>query len=102
MSLTVDNVHLEYGVVYEYDSTAGIKCNVVEKMIEPKGFFSLTAKVRAILGTRDRALNKATETLPHPHLKTCKELYAFPFSWQLIQLLLPTSITQYVYSLPCY
>lgn len=45
VSLTVDNVHLEYGVVYEYDSTAGIKCNVVEKMIEPKGFFSLTAKV---------------------------------------------------------
>ena len=30
VSLTVDNVHLEYGVVYEYDSTAGIKCNVVE------------------------------------------------------------------------
>lgn len=45
VSLTVDNVHLEYGVVYEYDSTAGVKCNVVEKMIEPKGFFSLTAKV---------------------------------------------------------
>jgi hypothetical protein len=45
VSLTVDNVHLEYGVVYEYDSTAGIKCNVLEKMIEPKGFFSLTAKV---------------------------------------------------------
>lgn len=66
VSLTVDNVHLEYGVVYEYDSTAGIKCNVVEKMIEPKGFFSLTAKVRAILGTRDRALNKATETHPPP------------------------------------
>lgn len=49
VSLTVDNVHLEYGVVYEYDSTAGIKCNVVEKMIEPKGFFSLTAKVCVIL-----------------------------------------------------
>lgn len=45
VSLTVDNVHLEYGVVYEYDSTAGIKCHVLEKMIEPKGFFSLTAKV---------------------------------------------------------
>ncbi|CAH6777291.1 unknown_gene_17741 [Phodopus roborovskii] len=45
VSLTVDNVHLEYGVVYEYDSTAGTKCHVVEKMVEPKGFFSLTAKV---------------------------------------------------------
>lgn len=45
VSLTVDNVHLEYGVMYEYDSTAGIKCHVLEKMVEPKGFFSLTAKV---------------------------------------------------------
>uniref|UniRef100_A0A665W7B3 Phosphatidylinositol-3,4,5-trisphosphate-dependent Rac exchange factor 2 n=1 Tax=Echeneis naucrates TaxID=173247 RepID=A0A665W7B3_ECHNA len=45
VSLTVDNVHLEYGVVYDYDSTAGIKCHVLEKMVEPKGFFSLTAKV---------------------------------------------------------
>ena len=45
VSLTVDNVHLEYGVVYEYDSTAGIKCHVLDKMVEPKGFFSLTAKV---------------------------------------------------------
>lgn len=45
VSLTVDNVHLEYGVIYEYDSTAGIKCHVVEKMVEPKGFFSLSAKV---------------------------------------------------------
>lgn len=45
VSLTVDNVHLQYGVMYEYDSTAGIKCHVLEKMVEPKGFFSLTAKV---------------------------------------------------------
>jgi len=45
VSMTVDNVHLEYGVMYEYDSTAGIKCHVLEKMVEPKGFFSLTAKV---------------------------------------------------------
>ncbi|PIO08883.1 hypothetical protein AB205_0203880, partial [Aquarana catesbeiana] len=48
VSLTVDNVHLEYGVIYEYDSTAGIKCHVVEKMVEPKGFFSLSAKVRDV------------------------------------------------------
>ena len=51
VSLTVDNVHLEYGVVYEYDSTAGIKCHVLEKMVEPKGFFSLTAKVFISPGT---------------------------------------------------
>lgn len=45
VSMTVDNVHLEHGVVYEYVSTAGVKCHVVEKMVEPKGCFSLTAKV---------------------------------------------------------
>ncbi|KAM9308556.1 phosphatidylinositol 3,4,5-trisphosphate-dependent Rac exchanger 2 protein [Gastrophryne carolinensis] len=53
VSLTVDNVHLEYGVIYEYDSTAGIKCHVVEKMVEPKGFFSLSAKVLDALAKSD-------------------------------------------------
>ncbi|KAF3835872.1 hypothetical protein F7725_028430 [Dissostichus mawsoni] len=51
VSLTVDNVQLEYGVMYEYDSTAGIKCHVLEKMVEPKGFFSLTAKMCARLSS---------------------------------------------------
>lgn len=54
VSLTVDNVHLEYGVIYEYDSTAGIKCHVLEKMVEPKGFFSLTAKVFCRLSGFDK------------------------------------------------
>lgn len=45
VSLTVDNVHLEHGVVYEYVSTAGVKSHVLEKIVEPKGCFSLTAKV---------------------------------------------------------
>uniref|UniRef100_A0AAQ5ZKJ8 Phosphatidylinositol 3,4,5-trisphosphate-dependent Rac exchanger 1 protein n=1 Tax=Amphiprion ocellaris TaxID=80972 RepID=A0AAQ5ZKJ8_AMPOC len=45
VGLTVDNVHLEHGVVYEYVSTAGIKSHVLEKMVEPKGCFSLTAKI---------------------------------------------------------
>lgn len=45
VSLTVDNVHLEHGVVYEYVSTAGVKCHVLEKIVEPRGCFSLTAKV---------------------------------------------------------
>lgn len=45
VSMTVDNVHLEHGVVYEYVSTAGIKSHVLEKMVAPKGCFSLTAKV---------------------------------------------------------
>uniref|UniRef100_A0A4W3GFW6 Phosphatidylinositol-3,4,5-trisphosphate dependent Rac exchange factor 2 n=1 Tax=Callorhinchus milii TaxID=7868 RepID=A0A4W3GFW6_CALMI len=53
VSLTVDNVHLEYGVVYEYDSTAGTKCRVLEKMSEPKGFFSLTAKILESLAKND-------------------------------------------------
>uniref|UniRef100_A0A8C6LD17 Phosphatidylinositol 3,4,5-trisphosphate-dependent Rac exchanger 2 protein n=1 Tax=Nothobranchius furzeri TaxID=105023 RepID=A0A8C6LD17_NOTFU len=56
VSLTVDNVHLEYGVVYEYDSTAGTKCHVLEKMVEPKGFFSLTAKILEALARNDDML----------------------------------------------
>ncbi|XP_037549901.1 phosphatidylinositol 3,4,5-trisphosphate-dependent Rac exchanger 2 protein [Nematolebias whitei] len=56
VSLTVDNVHLEYGVVYEYDSTSGIKCHVLEKMVEPKGFFSLTAKILEALARNDDLL----------------------------------------------
>ncbi|XP_006131552.1 phosphatidylinositol 3,4,5-trisphosphate-dependent Rac exchanger 2 protein isoform X1 [Pelodiscus sinensis] len=71
VSLTVDNVHLEYGVVYEYDSTAGIKCHVVEKMIEPKGFFSLTAKILEALAKSDEhfvqncnSLNSLNEVIP--------------------------------------
>ncbi|XP_031440242.1 phosphatidylinositol 3,4,5-trisphosphate-dependent Rac exchanger 2 protein isoform X2 [Clupea harengus] len=56
VSLTVDNVHLEYGVVYDYDSTAGIKCHVLEKMVEPKGFFSLTAKILEALARNDEQL----------------------------------------------
>lgn len=45
VNMMVDNMHLEHGVVYEYVSSAGIKHNVLEKMVEPRGCFSLTAKV---------------------------------------------------------
>nr|XP_010957072.1 PREDICTED: LOW QUALITY PROTEIN: phosphatidylinositol 3,4,5-trisphosphate-dependent Rac exchanger 1 protein [Camelus bactrianus] len=45
VSLTVDNVHLEHGVVYEYVSTAGIQCHVLEKIVEPRGCFGLAAKI---------------------------------------------------------
>lgn len=45
VSLTLDNVHLEHGVVYEYMSTAGAKCHVLEKIVEPRGCFRLAAKV---------------------------------------------------------
>uniref|UniRef100_A0A7M4G326 Phosphatidylinositol 3,4,5-trisphosphate-dependent Rac exchanger 2 protein n=1 Tax=Crocodylus porosus TaxID=8502 RepID=A0A7M4G326_CROPO len=71
VSLTVDNVHLEYGVVYEYDSTAGMKCHVLEKMVEPKGFFSLTAKILEALAKSDEhfvqncnTLNSLNEVIP--------------------------------------
>lgn len=99
VSLTVDNVHLEYGVVYEYDSTAGIKCNVVEKMIEPKGFFSLTAKVRAIpakegiLFLVKQLKPSLTPTSKNVNSCTC-------FSYPLTEVLfLFSPITQFVYSL---
>ncbi|XP_028668221.2 phosphatidylinositol 3,4,5-trisphosphate-dependent Rac exchanger 1 protein [Erpetoichthys calabaricus] len=45
ITLTVDNVHLEHGVLYEYFNTAGIKTHVLEKILEPKGCFSLAAKI---------------------------------------------------------
>uniref|UniRef100_A0A671MH73 Phosphatidylinositol 3,4,5-trisphosphate-dependent Rac exchanger 1 protein-like n=1 Tax=Sinocyclocheilus anshuiensis TaxID=1608454 RepID=A0A671MH73_9TELE len=45
VSLNVDNVHVEHGVVYEYVSTAGIKHCVLEKMVEPKCCFNLAAKI---------------------------------------------------------
>ncbi|XP_060680096.1 phosphatidylinositol 3,4,5-trisphosphate-dependent Rac exchanger 2 protein [Hemiscyllium ocellatum] len=53
VSLTVDNVHLEYGVVYEYDSTTGTKCHVLERMCEPKGFFNVTTKILECLAEND-------------------------------------------------
>uniref|UniRef100_A0A6J0SMW2 Phosphatidylinositol 3,4,5-trisphosphate-dependent Rac exchanger 1 protein isoform X2 n=1 Tax=Pogona vitticeps TaxID=103695 RepID=A0A6J0SMW2_9SAUR len=74
ISLTVDNVQLEHGVVYEYVSTAGIKCFVLEKIIEPKGFFNLTAKILNAFATDDSyfvkncrrlmALSNAVVTMP--------------------------------------
>ncbi|XP_066444144.1 phosphatidylinositol 3,4,5-trisphosphate-dependent Rac exchanger 1 protein isoform X2 [Eleutherodactylus coqui] len=45
INLTVENVHLEHGVVYEYVSTAGMKCHVLEKVVEPRGSFGITAKI---------------------------------------------------------
>ncbi|XP_032897348.1 phosphatidylinositol 3,4,5-trisphosphate-dependent Rac exchanger 1 protein [Amblyraja radiata] len=54
ISLTVDNVHLEHGVIYEYISTAGIKCHVKEKMLAPRGCFNLTAKILEAFAADDR------------------------------------------------
>ncbi|XP_067410379.1 phosphatidylinositol 3,4,5-trisphosphate-dependent Rac exchanger 1 protein [Emydura macquarii macquarii] len=82
ISLTVDNVHLEHAVVYEYVSTAGIKCFVLEKIVEPKGCFSLTAKILEAFAADDNhfvknckrliSLSRAVETMPeYDFRQTC-------------------------------
>ncbi|KAJ8369642.1 hypothetical protein SKAU_G00096700 [Synaphobranchus kaupii] len=64
VSLTVDNVHLEHGVVYEYVSTAGVKSHVLEKMVEPKGCFSLTAKIlEAFAGDDGRFVRNCSQLI---------------------------------------
>ncbi|KAL2763586.1 phosphatidylinositol 3,4,5-trisphosphate-dependent Rac exchanger 1 protein [Daubentonia madagascariensis] len=75
VSLTVDNVHLEHGVVYEYVSTAGVRCHVLEKIVEPRGCFGLTAKILKAFAADDSvfvqncgrlmALSSAIVTMPH-------------------------------------
>ncbi|KAK2501959.1 hypothetical protein MC885_012503, partial [Smutsia gigantea] len=66
VSMTVDNVHLEHGVVYEYVSTAGVKCHVLEKIVEPRGCFGLTAKFAAQLKNRVSPPFKQASLEPHP------------------------------------
>ncbi|XP_073439958.1 phosphatidylinositol 3,4,5-trisphosphate-dependent Rac exchanger 2 protein [Dendrobates tinctorius] len=75
VSLTVDNVHLEYGVIYEYDSTAGIKCHVVEKMVEPKGFFNLSAKILDALAKSDEQFVQNCSNLHSLHEVIPPELH---------------------------
>nr|XP_055229147.1 phosphatidylinositol 3,4,5-trisphosphate-dependent Rac exchanger 1 protein isoform X2 [Gorilla gorilla gorilla] len=75
VTLTVDNVHLEHGVVYEYVSTAGVRCHVLEKIVEPRGCFGLTAKILEAFAANDSvfvencgrlmALSSAIMTMPH-------------------------------------
>uniref|UniRef100_A0A8V5HA70 Phosphatidylinositol 3,4,5-trisphosphate-dependent Rac exchanger 1 protein n=1 Tax=Melopsittacus undulatus TaxID=13146 RepID=A0A8V5HA70_MELUD len=74
ISLTVDNTHLEHGVVYEYVSSAGIKSFVLEKIVEPKGCFNLTAKILEAFAAEDNhfvknckrliSLSSAVATMP--------------------------------------
>ncbi|XP_077023540.1 phosphatidylinositol 3,4,5-trisphosphate-dependent Rac exchanger 1 protein isoform X3 [Tamandua tetradactyla] len=81
VSLTVDNAHLEHGVIYEYTSTAGTKCHVLEKIVEPRGCFSLTAKILEAFAADDSvfvencgrlmALNKNMVTMSHFERSTC-------------------------------
>ncbi|XP_075757353.1 phosphatidylinositol 3,4,5-trisphosphate-dependent Rac exchanger 1 protein isoform X3 [Pelodiscus sinensis] len=82
ISLTVDNVHLEHAVVYEYVSTAGIKCFVLEKIVEPKGCFNLTAKILQAFAVDDShfvknckrliSQSRAVETMPeYDFRQTC-------------------------------
>ncbi|KAM4833071.1 phosphatidylinositol 3,4,5-trisphosphate-dependent Rac exchanger 1 protein isoform X1 [Urocitellus parryii] len=75
VSLTVDNVNLEHGVVYEYVSTAGVKCHVLERIVEPRGCFGLAAKVLEAFAAEDSAFvqncgrlmarSSAIVTMPH-------------------------------------
>ncbi|XP_063065168.1 phosphatidylinositol 3,4,5-trisphosphate-dependent Rac exchanger 1 protein isoform X2 [Engraulis encrasicolus] len=53
ISLSVDNALVEHGVVYEYMNTAGVKSHVLEKMVEPRGCFSLTAKILEAFSRED-------------------------------------------------
>ncbi|KAJ8257306.1 hypothetical protein GJAV_G00184180 [Gymnothorax javanicus] len=53
ISLTVDNGHLEHGVMYEYVSTPGVKSHVLERMVEPKGCFNLTAEILEAFARED-------------------------------------------------
>ncbi|XP_041334421.1 phosphatidylinositol 3,4,5-trisphosphate-dependent Rac exchanger 1 protein isoform X2 [Pyrgilauda ruficollis] len=63
ISLTVDNTHLEHGVVYEYVSSAGIKSFVLEKIVEPKGCFILTAKILEAFAAEDSHFVRNCERL---------------------------------------
>ncbi|NWZ37609.1 PREX1 protein, partial [Brachypodius atriceps] len=63
ISLTVDNTHLEHGVVYEYVSSAGIKSFVLEKIVEPKGCFNLTAKILQAFAAEDSNFVRNCERL---------------------------------------
>ncbi|NWR40807.1 PREX1 protein, partial [Regulus satrapa] len=63
ISLTVDNTHLEHGVVYEYVSSAGIKSFVLEKIVEPKGCFNLTAKILEAFAAEDSHFVRNCERL---------------------------------------
>ncbi|KAG7261673.1 hypothetical protein CRUP_036518 [Coryphaenoides rupestris] len=57
--------------------TAGIKCHVLEKMVEPKGFFNLTAKILEALARNDDTLvqmcgrlSSSCDVIPE-ELRTC-------------------------------
>ncbi|NWT55827.1 PREX1 protein, partial [Erythrocercus mccallii] len=63
ISLTVDNTHLEHGVVYEYVSSAGIKSFVLEKIVEPKGCFNLAAKILEAFAAEDSNFVRNCERL---------------------------------------
>ncbi|KAG8002889.1 Phosphatidylinositol 3 [Nibea albiflora] len=91
VSMTVDNVHLEHGVVYEYVSTAGIKSHVLEKMVEPKGCFSLTAKFA--LELKNKAWPCFRQAGGHPHPLGCMDFVPTNCHVNLMQVSYPKSTT---------
>ncbi|CAM9705840.1 unnamed protein product [Lampetra planeri] len=66
VSLTVDNTQLEYGVAYEFERTAGMRCHVLEKMSEPRGMFLLAAQVLEMLSAEDERLAGETSVASAP------------------------------------
>uniref|UniRef100_A0A8C9PGT2 Phosphatidylinositol-3,4,5-trisphosphate dependent Rac exchange factor 1 n=1 Tax=Spermophilus dauricus TaxID=99837 RepID=A0A8C9PGT2_SPEDA len=63
------------GRAYEYVSTAGVKCHVLERIVEPRGCFGLAAKVLEAFAAEDSAFvqncgrlmarSSAIVTMPH-------------------------------------
>uniref|UniRef100_A0A8C5PPF8 Phosphatidylinositol 3,4,5-trisphosphate-dependent Rac exchanger 1 protein n=1 Tax=Leptobrachium leishanense TaxID=445787 RepID=A0A8C5PPF8_9ANUR len=80
ISLSVENVQMEHGVVYEYVSTAGIKCHVLEKIVEPRGSFGITAKILQAFMADDNqfvkncmrliSMSKSVMTMPQYEFRT--------------------------------
>ncbi|KAM8946177.1 phosphatidylinositol 3,4,5-trisphosphate-dependent Rac exchanger 1 protein isoform 2-T2 [Pelodytes ibericus] len=80
INLSMENVQLEHGVVYEYVSTAGIKCYVLEKIVEPRGSFGITAKILQAFIADDNqfvknclrliAMSKSVMTMPQYEFRT--------------------------------
>ncbi|XP_061913098.1 phosphatidylinositol 3,4,5-trisphosphate-dependent Rac exchanger 1 protein isoform X2 [Entelurus aequoreus] len=78
VNLTVDNVHLEHGVFYEYVSTAGIKSHVLEKMVEPKGCFGLAAKILEAFCSDDRLfVSNCSQLISQGHKVVTMPQYEF-------------------------
>ncbi|KAM3923499.1 phosphatidylinositol 3,4,5-trisphosphate-dependent Rac exchanger 1 protein [Leptodactylus fuscus] len=93
INMVVENVHLEHGVVYEYVSTAGIKCYVLEKMVEPRDSFGITAKILQAFVTDDVqfvknctrliAMSKSVMTMPQYEFRHICDTKLENITWRI-------------------